>query len=46
VKLVLHETDLIALRDVTAEEMELTPTAVVDLVEKSKTVAEVVSVFL
>ena len=46
VKLVRHETDLIALRDVTAEEMELTPTAVVDLVEKSKTVAEVVSVFL
>lgn len=46
VKLVRHETDLVALRDVTAEEMELMPAAVVDLVEKSKVVAEVVGVFL
>ena len=46
VKLVRYETDLVALRDVTAEEMELMPAAVVDLVEKSKVVAEVVGVFL
>ena len=46
VKLVRHETDLVALRDVTAEEMELMPAAVVDLVEKSKVVAEVIGVFL
>ena len=46
VKLVRHETDLIAIRDVVAEEMQLTPEAVVDLVMKSKVVAEVVGVFL
>jgi hypothetical protein len=46
VKLVRHETDLIALRDVVAEEMDLTPEAVVDLVTKSKVVAEVVGVFI
>jgi hypothetical protein len=46
VKLVRHETNLVALRDVVAEELDLTPEAVVDLVKKSKVVAEVVSVFL
>jgi hypothetical protein len=46
VKLVRHETDLVALRDVVAEEMDLTPEAVVDLVTKSKVVAEVVGVFI
>jgi hypothetical protein len=46
VKLVRHETDLVAIRDVVAEEMQLTPEAVVDLVMKSKVVAEVVGVFL
>jgi hypothetical protein len=46
VKLVLHETDLVAIRDVVAEEMQLTPEAVIDLVMKSKVVAEVVGVFL
>jgi len=46
VKLVRHETDLIALRDVVAEELLLTPEAVVDLVTKSKVVAEVVGVFI
>lgn len=46
VKLVRHETDLVALRDVVAEEMDLTPEAVVDLVTKSKIVAEVVGVFI
>jgi hypothetical protein len=46
VKLVRDETDLIALRDVVAEEMDLTPEAVVDLVTKSKVVAEVVGVFI
>jgi hypothetical protein len=46
VKLVRHETDLVALRDVVAEELLLTPEAVVDLVAKSKVVAEVVGVFI
>ncbi len=46
VKLVRHETDLVAIRDVVAEEMQLTPEAVIDLVMKSKVVAEVVGVFL
>lgn len=46
VKLVRYETDLIALRDVVADEMDLTPEAVVDLVTKSKVVAEVVGVFI
>jgi hypothetical protein len=46
VKLVRHETDLVALRDVVAEEIDLTPEAVVDLVTKSKVVAEVVGVFI
>jgi hypothetical protein len=46
VKLVRHETDLFAIRDVVAEEMQLTPEAVIDLVMKSKIVAEVVGVFL
>jgi hypothetical protein len=46
VKLVRHETDLVAIRDVVAEEMDITPEAVVDLVTKSKVVAEVVGDFL
>lgn len=46
VKLVRHETDLVAIRDVVAEEMQFTPEAVIDLVMKSKVVAEVVGVFL
>ena len=45
-KLVRHETDLVAIREVVAEEMQLTPEAVIDLVMKSKVVAEVVGVFL
>ena len=46
VKLVRHETDLVAIRDIAAEELELTSLAVIDLVEKSKVVAEVVGVFI
>jgi hypothetical protein len=46
VKLVRQETDLVAIRDVVAEEMDLAPEAVVDLVVKAKVVAEVVGVFL
>lgn len=46
VKLVRQETDLVAIRDVVAEEIDLAPEAVVDLVAKAKVVAEVVGVFL
>jgi hypothetical protein len=46
VKFLRHEKDLIAMLDVVAEELLHTPEAVVDLVKKSKTVAEVVGVFI